>query len=493
MGVIAKKGIYTTIINLIGVAIAAVSILFIQTKFLTKDEIGAIKVLNSLSLLIFPFILLGFGSSVMKFNHRLEKDKTLYNQFITFVIILPLILLVIFTLLFYFFYDYISDEFFNNSPLLNNLLFLLPGMIFHFVYTGLMEAFMAVKTKILIPNLLKSIFSRIYLIILVFIYALNKIDFDTLLVLYVSLHIVNSLYLLIIFFKGKIFFSPKRGFVKSEIFPEFRSYSLYLILGALGGVLVAQIDVIMTGALLKDLGEVGVYTVAFFMGVVIEVPKRPLIQLLIPQLSKSLENDISNVAKLYKQSAINLSLVGVFLFLLIWVNIDNLFEIIPNGEIYQKGKYVVLFIGLAKIFDLSLGVNYEIIQYSKFYKWNLFLMPFLAIISIISNFIFINIYGIVGTAIATAISVLVYNIVRSYMVFRAFKMHSFSVGHLKIISISMIILIASDNLNIFDNPYLSIIFKTLIISTVYLVSIYFMCVSVEANRVINTIVKKISR
>ena len=40
-------------------------------------------------------------------------------------------------------------------------------------------------------------------------------------------------------------------------------------------------------------------------------------------------------------------MAGTLLFLLVWVNIDNIFDIIPHGEIYEAGKWVVFFIALS--------------------------------------------------------------------------------------------------------------------------------------------------
>lgn len=492
MGIIAKRGIAVTTINIIGVAIAALSILFIQTKYLSKDQIGAIKVINSFGIVIFPFLALGFGSAVMRFYHKTKVDQKLFNQFVTFTLLLPLILIAFFTIVGFIFEDFIYVKFFNSSPYLKNISFLLAGMVFHFTYNTIIEGYMAAKAKIVIPNILKNVVSKLYLIALVLLFSLDLLEFSSLMLLYVVLHMLNSTILLFLFFRSEKPKLPVFGLQKRPLFKELRSYSSYMILGSLGSVIVTQIDIIMTGAITKDLGEVGVYTVAFFMGVVIEVPKRPLTQLVIPILSRDLEEDQDNVAKIYKQSAINLSLAGIFFFLIIWVNIDDIFTIIPNGEIYEKGKYVVFFIGLSKIFDLSLGVNYEIIQYSKHYRWNLFLMPFLAIISITSNYIFIPMYGIIGTAIATAASILIYNIIRSYLVYKAFKMHSFSWGHVKIIGIAIVIFFGADYLSFFANPYLDIICKSAIVVLVYGGASYFLKVSEEANRVIHTILKRLS-
>ena len=65
----------------------------------------------------------------------------------------------------------------------------------------------------------------------------------------------------------------------------------------------------------------------------------------------------------------NQLLIGGFLFILIWGNVNNIFQIMPHGEIYQKGKYVIFLIGISKVFDAATGINAAILSYSKYYYY----------------------------------------------------------------------------------------------------------------------------
>ena len=105
------------------------------------------------------------------------------------------------------------------------------------------------------------------------------------------------------------------------------------------------------------------------------------------------------------------------LFILIWTNIDNIFSLIPNSEIYSQGKYVVLFIGIAKLFDMLMGINAEIILMSKYYRINIAIMIFLIVAAVALNYWLIPIYGITGAAIATAFSIFFYNTMRYLLLF----------------------------------------------------------------------------
>jgi O-antigen/teichoic acid export membrane protein len=183
-------------------------------------------------------------------------------------------------------------------------------------------------------------------------------------------------------------------------------------------------------------------------------------------------------------------IAGSFIFMGIWLNIDFIFSIIPNGDIYKAGKYVVFFLALAKLLDMSLGVNYEIIQNSEYYRWNIFLTPFLAILSIILNLYFISRYGYVGAAIATAISILTYNILRTLLVLVKLKLHPFDANYIKIIPIIFIPFIINYFISI-ENLILNLCCNVFIIFVTFILPIYLLKASDEVNSLVDIVLDKI--
>jgi O-antigen/teichoic acid export membrane protein len=210
-------------------------------------------------------------------------------------------------------------------------------------------------------------------------------------------------------------------------------FGLFMFLGTGGGIIVAKIDTLMLGSI-AGLTSTGIYSIAFFIGAVIELPRRSLSEIATPILATAFKEDNkAKIKELYHKTSVNLLIVGGLFFVGIWSNIDAIFQLIPNSEVFAEGKYVVLFIGLAKLFDMSMGLNAEIITNSKYFRWNIFLMPFLAIIAIITNSILIPIYGITGAALATLISICSYNLIRFMLVAIKLKIQPFSLNTLKVV------------------------------------------------------------
>src|SRR5690606_4806803 len=110
------------------------------------------------------------------------------------------------------------------------------------------------------------------------------------------------------------------------------------------------------------LASYGIYTVVFYIAAVIELPRRAITQIISPIIAKAFTNDdLREIGDIYRKTAINQLLIGMLLFLGIICNLDNIFHFVPNREIFEAGKNVVLIIGLGKLADMAAGANGEII------------------------------------------------------------------------------------------------------------------------------------
>jgi O-antigen/teichoic acid export membrane protein len=135
------------------------------------------------------------------------------------------------------------------------------------------------------------------------------------------------------------------------------------------------------------------------------------------------------------------------MLLLIWAAIDGIFYLMPNGEIYASGKYVVLFIGLAKFTDLAFGLTAEIISFSPKYKYNLYLLISLSVIAVLTNYLLIPILGITGAGLATFISYLIYNLLSYWLMYNRYKISPFSNDSIKAILLLSALFITISFLN----------------------------------------------
>ncbi len=481
MGVIIKNSIKATVINFIGAVLGMISLLLVQTSFLQPDQIGDLRLILDKAIVLVPFVIIGIDTVSSRFYFHFDKDKTLFGGFMTFILGVPFIIFLIAIPFLFLLQQYLEIKY----------LLLILILLFCNIYIRIFEDYLTSKAKIIIPALLKSMYIRILTISLVLVYHFKLISFDQLLLGY-TLGFILHFALLALYFKHSISYAIQfnLSIFKHPIFKEIATYCGFMTLGMGSGILVSRLDTPMIESITNGSSASGIFTVALSIATIIELPRRPISKLSNPILSKSLkEKDMGKVHELYQKSALNLLIISIILFSLIWVNLDNIFKVIPKGHLYSTGKNVVLLIGVARIIDLGLGVNNQILNNSKHYKWNIILSPILAVTSILLNLYFIPIYGITGAAIATCASLTSYNISRTILVYLKMNIHPFSKQYFINIPL-MFIAPAICYFITIENNWLSLFINSFVVLITFCIPVYFLKLSSDLNGLVDSVFKK---
>ena len=201
-------------------------------------------------------------------------------------------------------------------------------------------------------------------------------------------------------------------------------YTFYIILSGSVANLLLDGDKMMLNQYMK-IENIAFYSVATYIALVISVPSRAMHQIVYPITAKLMhENKHDELNILYKKTSINLQIVGGFVMLCIFVNINQLYELVPKE--YSGGVSVVFMIGLSKYFDLILGNNNAIIFNTKYYRMVLYLGLMLVVLTVILNMIFIPIFGIFGSAFATLLSITLYSLAKLLFVVKKLHLYPFT-------------------------------------------------------------------
>ena len=474
MGIIARQSIKASLLGLIGVAIGAVSRLFLYTKFLSTSEIGTLETIVKLGLLLTPFFIIGAPQVITRYFHRFKNDKDDSGLIFTYSSLLLFVLIPISSLLYLLNKDFIYSLY-TEAPELEKYFWLPLVVAISYGGFNFLKSISIVHLRITIPAFFSGVLDRMLVMFLLFAFGyFHWIDVQQFYYLNILLFFCLPFALMVIYVFA--YLKPKLklpSFKQSlNILNVSRSYNSYLLFGSISSVVIASIDVNMiAGGLGLELA--GVYTIAYFMGMVIEIPKRSLTNIIYPILNKAvIKKDALEIKSLYQKSSINQFLVGSFIFLIIWLNIDQIFMIIPNGDDFVAGKLVVLFIGLSKLFDMLMGVNKEIIELSKYYRFNLVLAVLLSVLVIVLNLIFIPLKsavfgGINGVAFASLLALFISNLLAFVIVWRKEKIHPFTLNHGKI----FVVISLSSMLCYFiqvEHPILSVCLTTACITLCYI-------------------------
>jgi O-antigen/teichoic acid export membrane protein len=354
--------------------------------------------------------------------------------------------------------------------------------------SSLFEAYLRARYNIILSNFSNGVLNRLLTAISVLLLSLMIISFDLLIKLQVPIYL-TGLFIIIVYAYKKENFNININFlnIKNRL-NEITNYSFFSILSGFANILVLNVDVLMVTAIL-GLSATGIYTTAFYIGLIIEIPRRAISQISIPQISENINNnDINQIEKSFKLVSIHQLIIGVFLYLLIILNLDNIFNIIPNSENFISGKNIVYIIGLSKLIIMTSGFSSELIMMSKYYKFNVITITILAILSVVLNYILIPKFGMIGAAYASLLSILIFNFIKLIFIKIKIGISPFSNKTIIPIILGIIIFFIINYFPSISNPFIDIIKNTIIISSIYLGLIYLLRVSPELNLIIKKII-----
>jgi len=480
MGVIKKEGIKQSIVTYIGVLFGAVNTMYFYPKYFTEEELGLFRFLMDSALLLLPFVSLGITNLSIRMFPKFKNEENGHNGLLYFLFVGVFIGYAIFLVCFLMAYPIFEGFFMDKSNLVKDYwIYIIPLSGLSILIIVATQYILNFK-KVLLPTIINDLYIKIGLPIIAVLCFFNFISITEGVYFLVGIYVLRLISLIgyIVFLK-EWYWKPNWNFLKKPVMNEMKVYSFYGILGSLGGIMATRIDVFMIALLAtNDLKAVGVYSIAMFIANIITVPARSINSIASPVIAESWKNnDISNIKSIYSKSSIILTTLGLLFLIGIWSSIDDLFSLMPNGEKYEIGKYVILILGIGKLFDLATGTNSQIIAYSKFFRFNFYAVLVLAVLNVISNVIFIPIYQIKGAAIATASSLLIFNICKSAYVYYKIGLQPFTMDTLKVLIIGSLVYLLGMNIPPINIPLADIAIRSFVIGVTFMGSIIYFNIS----------------
>ncbi len=490
MGIIKKQSISGSIYSYIGVGLGFVLSGILLPNLLSKNEIGLLRVLLSYSTLLAQFAIFGMNTVAVKLFPSFRNPQKKHHGFLGIVLLVSMAGFLLTTTIYLGMHNYIVESAKEKSSLFIPYYYYVVPMVFFTLLFGIFDTYYRVLYNAVIGIIYKEVAQRGLIIASVILYFFKLINFHTLVILYTLAIISPSLFLLVALIKDKILFvKPDLSFIDKKLARQMASVAFFGIVASYSGVLVVNIDILMVDHYL-GLSNAGIYTITFFFGTLILVPLRTMGKISSVVIADAWKNnDRKTIMDIYRKSSLSLSVAGLLLLIGIWGNIDNIFKII--GTDYQAGKYVVLFIALANITDVFLGISPHIIVNSPHYRWLSFLLIFFTVLVIVTNYIFIPLYGIIGAALASLISKLIYNIAKYLFLYWKWRFQPFNIKHLYLILISIVTWYISTLIPTFNNFIIDIVIRSAAITTLYTTGIYYLKISTDINTSINKIFYRI--
>ena len=479
MNIIVRQSFWSSIVIYIGVVLGFVNSIILFPQFLSTEQIGIVRQLISAATLLIPITTFGVNASYVKFYPNFVDDKSQKNQF--FIYELTVILLsycVVFAFL-NLFYEDIRGLFTEKSRILFNYFDVFLLILFCLSISTLFESFLRARYDTVVTNVVNGVSNRI-------LTSLSLISFDEF-INYQAVIYAFGLFILLAYAnrKDKIEINLSFDRIKYKL-KEIFNFSSYAFIGSFSNIIVLNIDVIMVTSFL-GLSDTGIYTTAFYIGMIIEIPRRAISQISIPFISENIKKkNFSKIEKNYKDVSIHQMLIGVLFYVILILNIDNIFNLIPNSEKFSAGKDVVYIVGLSRLVIMAFSYNSELISLSKYYRFTVITIIALAILTITLNIFLIPDYGMIGAAYASLISLVLFNLIKYSFIKIKMKITPFSINSIKTILLGVFVYFAV--LSIPDNDIIivDILIKTIISSFIFVISVYALKISPELNKLIKS-------
>ena len=436
MSSIRRQSIISSGVIYIGFAVGLLNTYFFtrQGNF-TEAEYGLTTIFIAIATMMSAFATMAMPSYIFKFypyyNDNLPPKK---NDIITWALVVSTIGFVLVMIAGWAVKHLVIKKFGTNAPqLVTYYYWIFPMGLGLTIYTVL-EAYAWSLHKSIVTNFFKEVQWRLLTTILIVLFVTNTIkDFDLFIKLFAFTYpgIAISLFAYLIITK-KIHFTFSVSKVSRRFFKKIIALCSFVYGGTIIFTLSQVFDTIVIASLLENgSAKAGIFGLATIATSIIVAPQRGIISASISHLSKAWKDkNMALLQKIYQRSSINQLIFACAIFLLIWMNFTDAINTFGVKPAYLEAAWIFFILGLTKIIDMGTGVNAQIIATSTYWKFELVSGVILLLVMLPLTYILTTAYGIIGPAIATLVSITVYNVIRIIFLWQKFKLfpltiHSF--------------------------------------------------------------------
>lgn len=420
MGIVLRQSFKNVVATYLGFAIGALNTLFLFTYFLSKAQYGLVSYVTSTATILSPLIAFGVNNTLVRY-YTAYRDKKEQAQFNLMLCFLPLLIIVPATFVGVIGYEQIAQWLSAKNEEVRDYVFLIFLTSVAMAYFEIAYAWTRVQLKTVFGNFLKEVFHRIGVMLLLLAIYFQLIDFRQLMW---GVFWVYALRMLLMFIFAFYVRRPQFAWGLPKNKKEVFLYSLFVILSGSVASVLMDIDKFMLNQYLP-IGEIAVYNVAIFTATVIAIPYRSMYQIVSPLTAQFMnQSKPKELSDLYKRSTVNTYFVSMVICVLIIVNAQQCYALLPDKD-YSTGLTVLVIISVVKLSDTLVGFNNAVLLNSPYYRTVLFLGVFLVIGTVLMNMWLIPVYGINGAGLATLIAFSSYNLLKSVFVYRKYNLQPF--------------------------------------------------------------------
>lgn len=429
MSNIRRQSIISSILTYVGFAFGALNTyLFTKNNIFTTDQYGLTRVIIIAGSFFNSFACLALPSVIYKFSPYYKANlKNSENDLLSISLILAFVGFIITAFTGIVFESVVIQKFSGKSALFVQYYFWIFPYLFFFLFFSILEAYAWSSKETVVPNFMREALNRISVTVLIILFIAGGFKFSLFIKIFSCLYAISFLGLLsYLIGRKKINFTLKISRVTKKFWKKMLTLMVFVYAGVIITTAAASVDT-FTIASYIGIGSVAIFDVSNYISSIISVPQRSIVAISIPYLSEAWKNkDYKTIQRIYTRSSINLLLISIFIFSLIWLNYDNAMTLLPINPAYREGKMIVLLLGLKFIVDMGTGVNSQIIGTSTY--WRFEFICGVVLLSLITplNILLVKKLGIEGAGYSNLIAYTIYNIIRLYFLWKKFRLQPFT-------------------------------------------------------------------
>lgn len=460
-----KQVVFYTLINYVGTAIGVVSALFIYPRNFAFS--GTIRFVDNIAQMLYPVMVLGASHALIKFYPALEEDKRkqLFNYSLVSISVVSVVVLA-------------GLFVFNTTTHYHaaDLLYFAFPVAVALAFIDLFRKQAQDLQKLAVPTLYEKIIPKVALP------GLFLLVIGGTIVVYSALYLYAAAFVLILVLTSFYlfrYFKPGFNYRFKTLFGEisrkdYFRYSLYSFAGSLGSFLAFRVDGIIIYNWISEEAN-GIFANGVTLASTLQIPAIGMFALYAPLISNYLrDGNFKELHVKYKEVARLLFFIGAVLYSCIFLGIDDLFRLLPTYEKLKLTVPVIYILGFSVVLNMATGFNTEIITYSRYYRFNMISILSLIVVNIALNAYFLTYtdLGIIGIAIASFISMALFNVGKLLFIYKKFGLLPFDKGFALLALVFIISGIAIYLLPQTGNPLIDLVYKVGLSLLINITAIY---------------------
>ncbi|MBA4739420.1 MAG: MATE family efflux transporter [Flavobacteriaceae bacterium] len=420
---LTQKSFSVLIIRSFGVLLLFGFTLFI-TNFYSAENVGRYDFVRSTLMVLGGISLMGTNQSIIYYSGLLnarksiESIRSIYSEMLKIIFTLSLIILGFFMI---FFNESIINDIFKNRESYSLILKTILTLVFFAVTMLNIDTIRALK-KTILSEMYRSIFR--YLPVFIFAIILLKTNNEELLVEvyllgFLLLSLFSSIRVYMLFKKIDKPNDKSESFTITEIFKT----SSPMALSAIAYFIMQSIDIIIL-SIYEGFDQIAYYSVSVKLAMLTTLALMSVNIVIAPRIAEIYENQkMQKLQMLIKHSTRIIFLISICVLSVLFFFSEEILGLFGQG--YVIANNALLFLLAAQFFNAVSGPGAIYLNMTGRQKTLNKILVSALIINISLNFYLIPTLGINGAAIATLVSLIIWNTITTVLIYSRDKIKIF--------------------------------------------------------------------